>query len=171
MLIRPYEGKTPRLGARVFLAETAVVIGDVELGDDASVWYGTVLRGDVFRIRVGARTNIQDQCVLHVTTGVWPTLIGEEVTIGHGVIAHGCTIEARCLIGIGSRILDGAVIGEESIIAAGAIVTPRTKIPPRSLVMGTPGRVVRGVNEEELQQLHRSAMNYVEYKNSYLSQG
>jgi carbonic anhydrase/acetyltransferase-like protein (isoleucine patch superfamily) len=168
MLIRAYQGKEPRFGERVFVAENAVVIGDVELGDDASIWYGTVVRGDVFHIRIGARTNIQDHCVLHVTTDTWPTIVGEEVTIGHGVIAHGCTIERRSLIGIGSRILDGAVIGEESIVAAGSIVTPRTKIPPRSLVMGTPGRVMRSVTAEEIEHLAQSSRNYVEYKNQYL---
>lgn len=168
MLIRPYQGKTPRLGRDVFIAETAVVIGDVELGDDSSIWYGTVLRGDVYPIRVGARTNIQDQCVLHVTGGEWETIIEDEVTIGHGVIAHGCTIGRRSLIGIGARVLDGAVVGAESIIAAGSIVTPRTKIPPRSLAMGTPARVLRSLTDAELEHLAQSAENYVNYKNAYL---
>lgn len=168
MLLRPYKGTNPRLGERVFIAENAVVIGDVEIGDDASIWYGTVIRGDVFHIRIGARTNIQDNCVLHVTSGTWATEIAEEVTIGHGVIAHGCRIARRALIGMGSRILDGAEVGEESIIGAGALVTPGTKIPPRSLALGAPARVVRSVTDAELAQLQRSFENYVDYKNSYL---
>ena len=120
--LRPYDGNSPRLGARVFVAENATLIGDVDLGDDCSIWYGAVLRGDVHSIRIGARTNIQDNCVLHVTNGTHPIEIAEEVTIGHGVIAHGCTIERGALIGMGSRVLDGAVVGELALVGAGALV-------------------------------------------------
>lgn len=170
MLIRAYKGKTARLGERVFIAETAVIIGDVEIGDDASIWYGTVVRGDVFHIRIGARTNIQDNCTIHVTSNRWPTIVADEVTFGHGVIAHGCVVEHGALLGIGSRVLDGSVIGEESLIGAGALVTPNTKIPPRSLVLGSPARVVRGLDAEELENLKYFHLNYLEYKETYLAE-
>lgn len=167
MLIRPYRGRQPRIGERVFIAENAVVIGDVEIGDDSSVWYGTVVRGDVHFIRIGPRTNIQDNCTIHVTNGQWPTIIHEDVSLGHGVIAHGCTIEARCLIGMGARILDGALIGEESLIGAGSVVTEGAEVPPRSLVLGVPGRVRRTLNGAELERVRQNSRNYLEYKEIY----
>jgi carbonic anhydrase/acetyltransferase-like protein (isoleucine patch superfamily) len=167
-MIRSFRGKTPRLGSRVFVAETAVLIGDVELGDDVSIWYGTVLRGDIYPIRIGARTNIQDNCTLHVTGDVFPVTIGEEVTLGHGVIAHGCTIERGALIGIGSMVLDGAVIGEQSIVAAGALVTQEMVVPPRSLVMGSPAKVKRSLTDDDLVWLQRFHRAYLGYKEEYL---
>jgi carbonic anhydrase/acetyltransferase-like protein (isoleucine patch superfamily) len=170
MLLRPYKGIHPRIGQRVFLAENASIIGDVELADDVSIWYGTVLRGDVHFIRVGARSNIQDNCTVHVTNGKWPTILHEEVTIGHGVVAHGCVIERGSLIGIGSRLLDGSVIGEQSIIGAGALVTQGMKVPPRSLVLGFPAKVVRSLTAEELAHLSTYATNYLEYKETYLAE-
>lgn len=168
MLIRPYNGVEPRVGERVFIAENATIIGDVEVGDDASIWYGTVVRGDVFPIRIGKRSNIQDNCVVHVTNGTHATHIGDEVTIGHGVIVHGCTIENNCLIGMGSRILDGAVVGAGSLVGAGALVTQNTKIPPRSLVLGFPAKVVRQLSDAEYEQIQTNQRNYLEYKETYL---
>jgi len=169
MLVRPFDGKSPRLGARVFVAENATLIGDVELGDDSSIWFGTVLRGDVHRIRVGARTNIQDNCTLHVTNGTWPVEIADEVTIGHGVIAHGCTIGRAALIGMGSRVLDGAVIGELALVGAGALVSEGMHVPPRTLVVGVPAKVKRELTTDELARLEGSWKHYVEYKDKYLN--
>ena len=171
MLLRAYKGKSPKLGERVFVAETAAIIGDVELGDDCSIWYGTVIRGDVNQIRIGARTNIQDNCTLHVTGDVWPVFFGEEVTLGHGVIAHGCRVGRGSLLGIGSRILDGAVIGEECIVAAGSLVTEGMQVPDRTLVMGSPAKIRRELTAEDLQYLGRFHRYYLEYKETYLAEG
>ncbi len=170
MILRAYKGTSPRIGERVFVAENAVLIGDVELGDDSSIWYGTVLRADVFPIRIGARTNIQDQCSLHVTNGKWPIVIEEEVTLGHGVIAHGCTIRKGCLIGMGAIILDGADIGSETIVAAGTLVPEGMHIPQRSLVLGTPGRIKRSLTDDDLPYLHKFHRNYLGYKDEYLAE-
>jgi carbonic anhydrase/acetyltransferase-like protein (isoleucine patch superfamily) len=168
MILRAYEGKEPRIGSRVFIAETAAIIGDVEIGDDCSIWYGAAIRGDVHSIRIGARTNIQDNCVLHVTQQTHPIRIAEEVTIGHGAITHGCTIERWALIGMGSRVLDGAVIGELALVGAGALVPEGMRVPPRSLVVGVPARVKRPLTGEELAHLEQSWKNYVDYKDRYL---
>jgi len=170
MLILPFNGVMPRLEKGVYVAPTATVIGDVTLGEDASVWFGTVLRGDVHHIRIGARTNIQDNCVVHVTNDSWPTTIEEEVTIGHGVIAHGCVIRRGCLLGMGSRILDGAEVGEYSLVGAGALVTEGSKIPPRSLVLGFPARVKRELTDAEVARLKQAAAGYVGYKNQYIKE-
>ena len=167
MPLRPFQKAQPRLGNRVFVAENAVVIGDVALGDDSSVWYGAVVRGDVFRIRIGARTNIQDNCTLHVTTGTHAVTIGDEVTMGHGVIAHGCTIERGALIGMGSRVLDGAVIGEQALVGAGALVPEGMNVPSRTLVVGVPARVKRELTPEELTRLEESWKHYVALKEEY----
>lgn len=167
-MLLSYNGMNPRLGARVFIAETAVLIGDVELGDDASIWYGTVVRGDVNQIRIGARTNIQDNCTLHVTADRWPLIFGEEVTLGHGVIAHGCVVERGSLLGMGCRVLDGAVIGEDSLIGAGALVTEGMRIPPRSLVLGAPAKVKRTLTDEEVALLQGFWKHYLQYKEDYL---
>jgi carbonic anhydrase/acetyltransferase-like protein (isoleucine patch superfamily) len=161
-LVIPYRGHTPRIGRDVFLAPNATIIGDVEIADGASVWFGAVLRGDIGPIRVGPRTNVQDLACLHLTDGVSETILGADVTVGHGAILHGCVVGDRCLVGMGSIVLDNARIGEGSLIAAGAVVTARTVIPPRSLVRGTPARVIREVTEDEaLLGLH-GAMHYVE---------
>jgi len=168
MIVRAYEGKQPRLGARVFIAENAAVIGDVDLGDDCSIWYSAVVRADVHSIRVGARTNIQDNCTLHVTQRTHPVHIAEEVTIGHGVVVHGCTIERRALIGMGSRVLDGAVVGELALVGAGALVPPGMRVPARTLVVGVPARVKRPLTEEEIARLEQSWQNYMAYKEEYL---
>jgi carbonic anhydrase/acetyltransferase-like protein (isoleucine patch superfamily) len=168
-VIQAYRGVTPKVPPSVFVADTARVIGDVELGEDASVWFGAVLRGDVHSIRVGRGTNIQDGAIVHVNRGGTPALIGEHVTVGHGARLHGCTIASDCLIGIAAVVLDGAEIGEESLIAAGSLVAPGTKIPPRSLVMGTPARVRREVSADDLDLIRRSARGYVALKSEYLA--
>src|ERR1700682_6053624 len=168
MMVRAYEGKEPRLGARVFVAENAVLIGDVEIGDDSSIWFGTVLRGDVHRIRIGARTNIQDNCVLHVTAGRWPVTRADEVPVGHGAIVHGCTVERGALIGMGSRVLDGAYVGELALVGAGALVTEGMQIPPRTLAVGVPARVKRELTADEIARLEQSWKHYVDYKDRYL---
>lgn len=168
MILRAYDGKTPRLGDRVFVAENAALIGDVELGDDASIWYGTTVRGDVNRIRIGSRTNVQDNCTIHVNHDQWATVIGDEVTIGHGAIVHGCTVERGALIGMGSRVLDGAMIGESALVGAGTLVPEGMRVPPRVLVVGVPARVKRDLTEEELARLDQSWRHYVAYKDRYL---
>jgi len=165
-MIRTYKGIRPKLGARAYVDASAQVVGAVELGEDASVWMNTVIRGDVNRIRLGARTNVQDNCVLHVTAQ-HPTVLADDVTVGHSVTLHGCTIEKHCLVGIGAIVLNGAVVGEESIVAAGALVPEGMQVPPRSVVMGAPAKVKREVTEEERAGLRRYTENYVRYKDEY----
>ncbi len=168
-VIQSYRGVTPKVPASVFVADTARVIGDVELGEDASVWFGAVLRGDVGSIRVGRGTNVQDGTIMHVNTGGTPVRIGDHVTIGHAARLHGCTLASHCLIGIAAVILDGAEIGEESLIAAGSLVSPGTTIPPRSLVMGAPAKVRRAVSAQDLELIRDSARRYVALKSDYLA--
>ena len=165
-MIRAYKGIRPALGARAYVDPSAQVIGAVELGDDASVWMNTVIRGDVNRIRLGARTNVQDNCVLHVTAQ-HATVLADDVTVGHSVTLHGCTIERLCLVGIGAIVMNGVVVGEESIVAAGALVPEGMRVPPRSVVMGAPAKVRREVSEDERARLRRYAENYVRYKDEY----
>jgi carbonic anhydrase/acetyltransferase-like protein (isoleucine patch superfamily) len=169
-MIRPFQGLWPKLGARVYVDPSAQVIGDVELGDHASVWMNAVVRGDVNSIRIGAHSNVQDNCVVHVHKGTHTTVLGEYVTVGHGVTLHGCRIESHCLIGMGAIILNGATIGSESIVAAGALVPEGMQVPPRSVVMGTPGRFRRQVTDEEREGIRRSAANYFDYKETYLAE-
>ena len=169
-MIRTYKGTRPQIAPTAFIETSAQVIGDVQIGEHSSVWFNCVIRGDVHYIRVGHSTNIQDGTIIHVTNGRFPTEIGNQVTIGHGVMVHGCTIKDRSLIGIGSIILDNAVIGEESFIAAGSLVTPGTVIPPRSMVMGSPAKVRREVTESEIELINRHWRNYIEYKNTYLAE-
>lgn len=163
----PYQAKPPRLHDTVYVAPGARIIGDVELGADVSVWFNTVIRGDVHWIKVGAETNIQDGCVLHVTESQNPLLIGSRVTIGHMVMLHGCTIEDLALIGIGSIVLDGAVIGREAFIGAGSLVTPNTRLPPRTLCLGRPCKPVRDLRPDELEGLVTSARHYVDHARIY----
>jgi len=165
-MVRPYRTILPKLGERAWVDVSAQVVGDVELGADASVWMGSVVRGDVNRIRIGARSNVQDACVLHVTAQ-HPTVLAEDVTVGHSVTLHGCTIERLCLIGIGAIVLNGAVVGEESIVAAGALVPEGMQVPPRSLVMGAPAKVKRPVTEEEREKLRWYSERYVGLKEDY----
>ena len=170
-LILPFEGIVPTLAPGAWVAPGASVIGDVVLGQDASVWYGSVLRGDVMHIRIGRDTNIQDGCVLHVHQKTLPCLVGDEVTVGHGVILHACTVKDRCLVGIGATVLDEAVIGEESIVAAGSLVTPGTVIPPRTLAMGRPAKVLRDLTPKDLAWIRESAANYVRYAAEAIAAG
>lgn len=158
---------TPQLDPSCFIAEGAIVIGDVQIGAESSLWYNSILRGDVFPIRIGRRTNIQDLCVGHVTSGTHALTVGDEVTVGHRVVLHGCTVYNRALIGMGAVVMDGAEIGEESMIAAGSVVTPNTKIPPFTLAMGTPAKVKRQLTQEERDLLSLSADNYVELARSH----
>jgi carbonic anhydrase/acetyltransferase-like protein (isoleucine patch superfamily) len=169
--LRAFGGVAPRIDPSAFLATGCVVVGDVEIGPGSSVWYGAVVRGDVNSIRIGARTNIQDQAVVHVTGGTHPTVIGDDVTIGHQAVLHGCTIKDRCLIGIGAIVLDGAVVGEEAIVGAGALVPPGMVVPPRALVMGSPARVKRTLGDAEVEHLRASAAHYVDHAARYRAQG
>lgn len=169
MPVYELRGVRPAMGRDVFIAESAVVVGDVSLGDEASLWFGAVVRGDCYPIRIGARTNVQDGAVVHVLGGKAETIIGDEVTIGHAAVVHGCTIGHRCLIGMGSIVLDGAVIGEDSLVAAGSLVTPGTLVPAKSVVMGRPARVVRATGEEELQRIRESAANYIRYAHDFMT--
>jgi carbonic anhydrase/acetyltransferase-like protein (isoleucine patch superfamily) len=166
-IIRTFAGKTPQIDRSVFLAESCSVIGDVVIGGNSSVWYGTVIRGDVMPIRIGARTSIQDNTVIHVTSDFSGTIIGSDCTVGHSAIIHACTVEDFCLIGMGSIILDGARIGRGSLVGAGALVTPGTDIPPGSLVVGSPAKVKRPVNDKEREQIAYGAQHYVELAQRY----
>ena len=166
-MIRPFRNTQPKIHETAFIAETAVVIGNVEIGENSSVWYGSILRGDVNHIRVGARTNIQDACVLHVSAKTHPTVLEDEVTLGHRVTLHGCYVETGCLIGIGAIVMDGARVGSNSLIGAGSLVTPNMQIPPRSLVLGTPARVKRELSDEEVKDLSKFWQNYVSYSQIY----
>ena len=161
-----YKGIVPACHPSVFVAETARVVGDVEIGEDSSVWFGTVIRGDINRIRIGKRTNVQDNCTLHVTHND-SLEVGNSVTFGHGAVAHGCAIEDFCMIGIGAIVLDGSVIGTGSVIGAGALVAPRTIVPPHSLVMGVPGKVVKVLAPESAIANRITADHYVEYAQTY----
>jgi carbonic anhydrase/acetyltransferase-like protein (isoleucine patch superfamily) len=171
MTIQTVSGLTPTFGRRVFLATSAVVVGEVFIGDDVSVWYNVVIRGDIHWIRIGARSNLQDGVIVHVELGLYPTLLEEEVSVGHGAMLHGCTVGAGSLIGMGAMVLNQAVIGEGSLVAAGAVVREGFKVPPRSLVAGVPAVVKRPLSDAEAERARRTATNYVNYKNSYLEQG
>lgn len=160
-MIKSFQGVAPKIHQTAFVAEDAVIIGDVEIGENASVWYGSILRGDVNFIRIGARTNIQDGTVIHVSRETHSTILEEEITVGHRVTLHGCYVEKGCLIGIGAIILDGARIGRNSLVAAGSLVTPGTQIPPQSLVMGSPARVKRQLSDDEAKDLEKFWRNYV----------
>jgi carbonic anhydrase/acetyltransferase-like protein (isoleucine patch superfamily) len=169
MTIYEHNGVRPTIAESAYIAPNATVIGDVHIGEESSVWFGTVLRGDVFPIRIGARTNVQDNCVLHVTNGKAATTLGDEVTIGHMVLLHGCTIGHRCLIGMGSVVLDGAEIGDDSLVAAGSLVAPGAKFPPRSMIMGRPAKLLRTVRESDLEWMREAGRLYVGYAKTYRS--
>ncbi|MEP7211543.1 MAG: gamma carbonic anhydrase family protein [Acidobacteriota bacterium] len=166
-MIVPFNDKSPKIHETAFVAPDAVIIGDVEIGEHASIWFGSILRGDVNHIRIGDRTNIQDGTVIHVSSKDHPTILEENITVGHRVTLHGCYVESECLIGIGSIILDGARIGTNSLVAAGSLVTPKTHIPPGSLVMGSPARVKRSLTTDEIAGLKASWQNYVELSARY----
>ena len=169
MALYAYKGIRPRVGRGVFIAPSATIIGDVELGDESSVWFGAVLRGDVMPIRVGARTNVQDGSVVHVTAGSASTTLGDDVTVGHMALLHGCSVGDRVLVGMGSVLLDGSVIEDESIVAAGSLVPPGTRVPARSLAMGRPARVVRALAEKDLEWVREAGRLYVGYARTFAS--
>mgnify|MGYP003632174211 CR=1 FL=1 len=168
-IIRTFDNKTPKLGDDVFVAETAVIIGDVEVGARSSVWYGVVLRGDVHHIRIGEEVSVQDNTVIHVTSGRHATIVGDRVTVGHSVVLHGCTIGDQCLIGMGAVIMDRAIIGKNCVVGAGALVTPGTEIPEGHLALGSPAKVSRKLTDEELQWIATSSSHYVELAARYLA--
>ena len=174
-MILKFKSWTPKLEKGAWIAEGASVIGRVTMGEDSAVWFGCVVRGDVHHITIGDRSNIQDLSMVHVThhkladeSDGNPTIIGNDVTVGHRVMLHGCTIEDACLIGMSATILDGAVIGRESIVGAGSLVTKNKVFPPRSLIMGSPAKVVRELNDDEVAELYASASRYVSFKNEYI---
>jgi len=174
-MIMPFEGTEPQMGEGVFIAPSADIIGDVCIGAHSSIWFGCVVRGDVNSIKIGQNTNIQDLSMVHVTHFTqedkrdgFTTVIGDNVTIGHRVMLHGCVIEDACLIGMSSTILDGAVIGKESIVGAHSLITKHKIFPPRSLIMGNPAKWVRELTDAEVASLYMSASNYVSFKTKYL---
>ena len=175
-MILKYKDSFPKIANSAWIAPSADIIGDVEIGEDSSVWFGCVIRGDVHYIKIGKRTSIQDLSMIHVTHykkekrlgDGYPTIIGDDVTIAHRVMLHGCIIGNACLIGMSATILDGAEIGEESIVGAGALVTGGKKFPPRSLILGSPAKVVRSLSDEEVEMIYKNAQNYVKYKNEYI---
>jgi len=174
-MIHKFKNKFPSIGKNTWIAPSADVIGEVACGEDCSIWFGCVIRGDVNYIKIGSRTNIQDLSMVHVThykkedkSDGSPTIIGNDVTIGHRVMLHGCTIEDACLIGMSATILDDAVIGKESIVGAGALVTKGKVFPPRSLIIGSPAKVVRELTDDEVAELYASAKRYVAFKEDYL---
>ncbi len=166
-LIRGFRGQRPTLDPSTFVADNATLIGDVTVGARSSIWFGAVLRGDVFHIRIGDETSIQDNSVIHVTHDRYATTVGHRVTVGHSVTLHGCTVGDSCIIGMGAILLDQAVIGDRSIVGAGALVTPGTKIPPGTLAVGSPARPKRPLTDEELTWLEASAAHYVELARLY----
>jgi gamma-carbonic anhydrase len=160
-VIVSFEGKSPALADKVFVAADALVLGDVTVGAESSIWYGTVLRGDVHSIQVGRRTNIQDRCVVHVTSGAHPAWIGDSVTVGHAAVVHGCRVGHQCLVGIGAILLDGVEVGEGSVVAAGSLLPPGRSYPGGSLIIGSPAEVKRSVSADERAWILRSADHYV----------
>jgi len=166
-MIRPFRGIHPQIHPTAYVEPSAQVIGDVHLGEEASIWCNCTVRGDIHYIRIGDRSNVQDNSVLHVRNGTHPVILESEVTVGHSVILHGCYVERGCLIGIGSILLDDVRIGELSLVAAGSLVSPGTIIPPRSLVMGSPAKVKRPLTDAEVASLEAFWKNYVEYTHEY----
>lgn len=167
-MLRPFRGVLPRVHPSAFIDDSAQVIGDVDIGEESSVWMGVVIRGDVNRIRIGRRTNVQDGTVVHAMIRTHPTTIGDHVTIGHGALVHGCTIDDQCLIGMGAILLNGAHVGAQSIVAAGTLVTEGMKVPPKSLVMGSPGKVKRLLTQAEIADIQGYADRYVGYRLNYM---
>ena len=168
-MLRSYRGKSPSVAASVFIDASAQVIGNVEIGPESSVWMNAVIRGDVHSVRIGARTNLQDGTIVHVMNDTHPTTIGDDVTIGHGAIIHGCALGDRILVGMGAILLNGVVVGDDSIVAAGTLLTEGTRVPPRSLVMGNPGRVKRGLTDAETASILQYAERYVGYRLDYMA--
>jgi carbonic anhydrase/acetyltransferase-like protein (isoleucine patch superfamily) len=166
-MLHSYQGITPKLAERVFHVDSAEIIGDVEIGADSSIWFQVVIRGDVNFIRIGKRTNIQDGTVIHVTHRINPTIIGDDVTIGHNVTLHGCRIGDRCLIGMGAIVMDQAEVADDAMVAAGALVTPGTKVPSGTLYAGSPAKYKRHLSDSEIDDLKQSALNYLNYTRNY----
>ncbi len=176
-MIKPFKGMTPQIDPSAFIAETAAIIGDVVVGPEASLWYNVVARGDVNSIRIGARSNIQDLSMLHVThkkhaddPGA-PLIIGDDVTVGHSVTLHGCTLENGCFIGMQAMVMDKAVVGEGALVGARALVTEGTIIPPHTLWIGAPAKYKRDLTPDEIAWLQKSAVNYVRYSREFLEDG
>ena len=167
-MLRPYRGTSPRVHPTAFVDASAQVIGDVEIGEESSVWMCAVIRGDVHWIKVGKRTSIQDGTIVHAMTGTHPTRIGDNVTVGHAAVVHGCTVEDQCLIGMGAILLNGSHVGAGSIVAAGALLVEGQKVPPRSLVMGSPGKVKRLLTQAEVADVQKYADRYVGYRLDYM---
>jgi len=167
----PFDGTIPQIDPTAYVQASAQVIGDVTIGAHSSLWFNVVVRGDVHHVRIGARTNIQDNSTVHVTQDRFATIIGADVTAGHNVVLHGCTIGDRCLIGIGAIILDGVEIGDECLIGAGALLTPGSRFNSRQLVLGRPAKAIRPLRSDEIAQLKQSALNYVERARQYRAQG
>ncbi len=170
-MIIEYNGISPTIDETAYVQRSAQLIGDVHVGPESSIWFNSVIRGDVCYVRIGERVNIQDNATIHVFSGGIPTILGEGVSIAHNVVVHACTIGCFTLVGIGAIVLDGCEIGSECLVGAGAVVTPRTVVPPRSLILGNPGKVVRALNDKEIDSLHRSANNYVRFSREYREQG
>lgn len=167
--ILPFRGQTPRIAPDAFVAPSAWVIGDVEIGPQASIWFGCVVRGDVNFIRIGARTNLQDGCIVHVTSGRWPTRIGAQVTVGHRCILHGCTLEDRAFIGMGATLMDGAVVESGAMLAAGSLLTPEKRVAAGELWAGRPARYLRQLSQEETQGFAQASARYLELAAAYRS--
>ena len=168
-MIMKFKEFTPKEGKNSWIAPSADVIGDVEIGEDSSIWFGCVLRADINKIKIGDRSNVQDLSMIHLDHN-YPTIIGDDVTIGHKVMLHGCTIENGCLIGMSATVLDGAVIGEGSIVGANSLVTSGKKFPPRSLIMGSPAKVVKELDDETVESLIKHAGKYIKYKNDFMEE-
>ncbi|MDH4195076.1 MAG: gamma carbonic anhydrase family protein [Nitrospirota bacterium] len=169
-MLKTYRGIAPTIAPSAFIEDTAVVIGDVVIGSESSVWFHAVIRGDVHSIRIGHRTNIQDLCLLHVTHDTHPLTLGDDITVGHHVVLHGCTVQDRVLIGMGAIVMDGVVIEEDCIIGAGSLITERIHIPSRSLVMGSPAKIKRLLTDIEVQWIKESASNYIHYAQQYVAE-
>ena len=169
-MIRSYRGTAPKIAASAYIDPSAQVIGEVSIGERSSVWPNSTVRGDVNYIRIGEESNVQDNCCLHVMTGEYPCIVGDRVTVGHSVTLHGCVVEDDCLIGIGAILLNGVRVGAGSIVAAGSLVTERTEIPPRSIVMGAPAKVRRAATDADFEMIRAHAAHYVEYRRIYLEE-
>ncbi len=170
-MIRAFQGIVPRVGARVFVADSALVLGDVEIGEDSSIWFNCVVRGDVNWIRIGARANVQDMCCIHVTNGKWPTVIGDEVSLAHNVMLHGCTLERGVLVGMSTTIMDGAVVGEGCLVAAGSLLREGFQAPPHTLVAGWPAEVKKDLTPAQRELVQGIWPRYIRYKEAYFADG
>ncbi|MFN8011489.1 MAG: gamma carbonic anhydrase family protein [Holophagaceae bacterium] len=170
-MIRPFQGIVPAIGSRVFVADSALVLGDVEVGDDSSIWFNCVVRGDVNWIRIGARSNVQDMCCIHVTNAKWPTVIGDEVSLAHNVMLHGCTLGRGVLVGMSTTIMDGAVVGEGCLVAAGSLLREGFQAPPHTLVAGWPAEVKKDLTPAQRELVRGIWPRYVRYKEAYFADG